>query len=780
MTQFLTRYVRGNPLLWLLAALITILAGYTDLWRGGTEAASLLLVLGYVFLLPIAILAWGAGEPPPRTGFNDIDNPPYGIAAAVGIAVFILYAATLAPSTAMWDTSEYIAAAKVLGIPHPPGNPLFVLIAHAFAMIPIPVSYAERVNLLAATTSAISASLWFLVAFRSLQGWNMPRPARSIAAVAAAWLGATAFTVWNQSVVNEKVYTVAMLGVAVVSWAILRWNDDAPNSRRADAVLVFIAYLCGLAYTNHPAGLLPLPAVGLYVLIRRPATVLRWKVVLASIVALVVGLTPFAFQPIRAAYHPEINVGTPTACAGTPEFSCTFSKVTWDKLMSNINREQYGGHAVADRQVPFTAQVGMWWHYFKWQWIRDAFHDHAALQRSLALLFLALGLAGGALHFQRDRATFAFVAPLMFTLTPALIFYLNFKYGWTQAVELGNTVDREVRDRDYFYVWSFATWGIWAGMGITALWQTVARAISKDGIKTKMRSWAIASPVLLLALIPTVTNSGQAPRSGQDFTAKWARDLLQTVEPYGVLITNGDNDSFPVWYAQFVENVRRDVTVVLIPYLRSEWYAQELIRQRPQQYDGTGLEVYKSLAGPKPDQPLMSLSSAELDQVPPLIRLDRAALFSHSNIRATIPPGMVLRDQQLILQIIKDLFPGRPIYFSRGGYAEELGLRDYVVVQGLAQRLVDEKASENPEYMVVDGSYFDMKRSLELWNMYEGHHALMYNGGWIDESSLLIPTMYGLLGQSLARGLLMTGQGAKADSIMEFTMQFARASHVTR
>lgn len=778
--QTLSRFARGTPAGWALAAALVILLGYADLWRGGTEFASVLLVIGYVILIPVAILSYGAREARVATGDVNLDVPPYRVAAVVGLVVFALYAVTLAPTTAMWDTSEYIAAAKVLGIPHPPGNPLFVLIAHAFAMLPIPVSYAQRVNLLAATTSAVSAALWFLVAFRSLQGWGLQRETRIAAAVAAAWLGATAFSVWNQSVVNEKVYTVAMLGVAVVSWMAFRWHDAPTRSHRADALLVLIAYLCGLGYTNHPAGLLPLPAVGLFVLLRRPGTILRWRLIAAAAVALVIGLTPFAFQPIRAAHHPEINVGTPTACPGKPEFGCTFSKETWQRLMANVSREQYGGHNVADRQVPIDAQVGMWWHYFEWQWMRDAFNEREGLQSALAVVFLALGIGGGVMHWRRDRASFSYVAPLIFTLTPALIYYLNFKYGWTQAPDLEMSVPREVRDRDYFYVWSFATWAIWAGMGITALWQLLAGLFSREASVIPRRSWALASPVLLLALVPFAGNLAHAPRSGQTFTAQWARDLLQSVEPYGVLITNGDNDSFPVWYAQYVEGVRRDVTVMLIPYLRSEWYARELVRERVAEYDGSGIPAYAALAGPRPEGPVMSLSPAELDAVPPAMRLDRPALFEHAGIRATVPAGILMRDHLLILQTIKDVFPGRPIYFSLGGYPQDMGLDEYVVTQGLAQRLITEPASGNPAYVQIAGTYIDVARTRALWNSYGGKQALEEGGGWIDEASIMIPRAYGIIGQTLAQALLQTGRGAAADSTMEETMRMARAARIAQ
>src|SRR5437899_11372488 len=97
-------------------------------------------------------------------------SPPYGYAALIAVVVLGIYVATLAPTTAFWDTSEYIAAAKVLGIPHPPGNPLFVILAHTFGLLPLAVDYAVRINLFAAVTSAAAAGFWFLVAERWLRG----------------------------------------------------------------------------------------------------------------------------------------------------------------------------------------------------------------------------------------------------------------------------------------------------------------------------------------------------------------------------------------------------------------------------------------------------------------------------------------------------------------------------------------------------------------------------------------------------------------------------------
>src|SRR5216110_3815277 len=154
-----------------------------------------------------------------RAPSADLDyRPSYLAAAVVSLLVLVLYLVTLAPSTAMWDTSEYIAAAYTLGLPHPPGNPLFVILGRVFSILPIASSVAVRINILAAICSAVSAGMWFLVTERVLVGWFPKRWQRILGGALAALIGATAFTVWNQSVVNEKVYTVSLAGIAVIAW----------------------------------------------------------------------------------------------------------------------------------------------------------------------------------------------------------------------------------------------------------------------------------------------------------------------------------------------------------------------------------------------------------------------------------------------------------------------------------------------------------------------------------------------------------------------------------
>src|SRR6202171_1321832 len=621
-------------------------------------------------------------------------RPSYRAAAITSAVVFLLYLVTLAPSTAMWDTSEYIAAAFDLGIPHPPGNPLFVILGRFFAILPIAPNVAMRINILAALRSAMAAGMWFLIPERVLVGWLPERWQRIVGGSLAAQIGATAFTVWAQSVVNEKVYTVSLLGLALVSWLIVRECDD-PDGPKADRLLVLIAYLSGLGYAVHMAGFLALPAVGAAVIIRRPRTLVRWKLLLAVAGALALGMTPFLTQPLRAAHFPGINEGEPTGCATRIGASCTFSKATYDRFMYNFNRGQYSKPALSDRQAPFVAQVGMWWLYVKWQWLRDPFNNHQPFQRMLATLFLLLGGLGGYVHWKRDRRSFSYFGPLMMTVTLALIYYMNFKYGASQSPELSDTVAREVRDRDYFYLWSFSAWSVWAALGLVYVWETIAALIGSDKVRVgtetlalpRRRSGLLATPVLAVAFVPLFANWQSTSRAGQTDTADFAADLLNSVEPYGVLITSGDNDTFPLWYAQEVQGIRRDVTVAVVSLLQTDWYVRQLVRRPVYEYDAAnGPAIYRGREWPKPTTPLMKLSMDEADSIPDLVYLKGPQVFRKDSIIANISLQAITRDQLVVLQVIKDSFPQRGMFFAYAGYPKQLGFEPYIATHGFAQK----------------------------------------------------------------------------------------------
>ncbi|HET8634533.1 MAG TPA: DUF2723 domain-containing protein, partial [Gemmatimonadales bacterium] len=287
-----------------------------------------------------------------------IHRPPYLWATVLAVIIFAIYVATLSPTTAFWDTSEYIAAAKVLGIPHPPGNPLFTLLAHTWGLLPLAAAYAARINLFAAFTSAATAGLWFLVAERWLEGIVPARWVRYGAAAAGTLVGALSWTVWNQSVVNEKVYTVSLLFIAAIVWLTVRWADLEPGPRR-DRFLIFIAYLLALTTTNHMMGLLAISLVGIYVIFTDWRSLLKPQVLVGIVVAVLIGVSlNYIYLPMRAGQYPPINEGEPVGF---------FSQALKDVL----NRVQYGKPSVTQRQADFLSQVGNYVQYFRWQFARD-------------------------------------------------------------------------------------------------------------------------------------------------------------------------------------------------------------------------------------------------------------------------------------------------------------------------------------------------------------------------------------------------------------------------
>ena len=664
------------------------------------------------------------------------ERPPYPLALLVTLGALLLYVATLAPTTQFWDAPEYITAAHALGIPHPPGSPLFVILAHAWGLLPLGADYARRINLFAAGTSAAAAGLWFLVADRWLGAVASPRWARRAAAAAGALVGATAFTVWNQSVVNEKVYTVSVLTIALVLWLVIRWADQPADARR-DRYLVLIVYLMGV---------LAAPAVLAYVLATDPRALTRPRFLVAAALVAAVGTSVDLFMPIRAHFDPYLNEGEPTS---------------WAALHAVLTREQFGKPSIFDNPMYppgpdnpghtlalYGQQLLNYVQYFTWQFGHDWL---GGAQRALAVLFATLGLAGARRHWRADRRAALAMTTLVVTLTVALVFYLNFRWGYSQVFP-SPRLEHEVRERDYFFIASFAVWGIWAGMGLAAVMEWLAGSLAHQAVAT--RRWALCAPVLLVALVPLIGNRLTASRAGETMARDYARDVLQSVDPYALVVTAGDNDTFPLWYAQEVEGVRRDVSVLVLSLANTDWYLRQLQRRAPPTFDaGAAPALYRGRSWPRPTRPWMSrfYLGDVADTLPEYVPLPQPATARLGSIQVALDPGVLrrpylLRSDLAVLQIIKDQLGTRPVYFSTstGNYPDQLGLSPYLVGEGLVRRVVARPVAPSDSVRLVEGRGFvNVPRSKALaFEVYGGGAtaARPRPRGWVDvpsENSLL-------------------------------------------
>jgi hypothetical protein len=693
------------------------------------------------------------------------ERPPYPLAGLVALGALALYVATLAPTAQFWDTPEYITAAYVLGIPHPPGNPLFVLLAHVWGLVPWAHAYAARINLLSAVASALSAGLWFLVAERWLRPIVPVRGPRRLAALAASLTAATAFTVWNQSVVNEKVYTLSLFSIALVLWLAVVWGDKPAGSRR-DHLLLLIVYLLALTATNHLMGLLVAPAVLAYVLFTDPRALLSPKLLVWCAAAVALGVSVWLFLLLRAPHFPAINEGEPT---------------TWVALDSVLSRAQYAKPPLGERQADLTAQFGMWWQYFTWQWGRDW---PEGVRRALAALFGGLGLLGAVRHWKADRRSAAAMTALVVTLVPVLVYYLNFKFGFSQYPDRP-TLPREVRERDYFFLCSFALWGIWIAIGLAAAMEGIQRALRRR-IRDEARRWAMATPVLALALVPLAGNRLSASRAGETLARDFAFDLLQSVPPYAVLVTTGDNDTFPLWYAQEVEGVRRDVTVLNLSLAGADWYMRQLQRRPLATFDpAAAAPLWREHTWPKPMGALLHLTDEQLTAIQPYFELPAPRPLALGGITVTLDPQRLgqpylERPDVITLRVVQDQLGRRPIAFSRttATYADRLGLTPYLLGVGLVRLLQPAPVAAGGAVGTLTGfGLADIPRTADLLlHVFHSHTAARHRPlGWLDVPSESILVLYAFEYQSLAMALATSyptsaaRSAAIADSVFQNT-----------
>ena len=734
-----------------------------------------------------------------------VEKPPYAWALMTTLAVGLLYAVTLSPTTAFWDTSEYIATGHSLGIPHPPGNPLFLILARTWDLLltPFGLAVATRINLFSALMGSLAHGLWFMAVYHILGFFSEERCFRVIGGLAAVAVSATAFTVWNQSNVNEKVYTVSLLTVALLTWLAFHWRENLGRGRD-DNVLVLMAFILALSVGNHLMAFLAAPALAVFVLLLSPRSLLNWRLYVISTAAVFLGLSIHMFLPLRAALSPIINEADPTCSSVT---SALTSIITWgqagcSELSAVLSRQQYDKPPLLPRLAPLWSQYANYLQYFDWQWARGMGGDQtvfAFARLPFTVLFASLGVYGATQNLRRDSVTGLYFLVLFLTLSLGLVFYLNFKYGFSLASPNPGIDAHEVRERDYFFVVGFSVWGLWAGIGIAALWQRLRDRMNG--------SWSRSAPVLLLAFLPVILNWSWASRRFDYSARDWAYNLLMSVEPYGVLFTNGDNDTFPLWYLQETEGIRRDVTVIVTSYLNLDWYVKQLrditrpcppgvrpeatptiiVCQRPYEaappqplYTSNPIRTASrgritlllNEATTPPTRSILALENDLIEQVSGpsgFVPLDQDREFQLGPVTASMSAGTVVFPwQQFALSLIRNSINDRPIYFaSSGSAAQSLGLVPYLVRQGLAFRLnpgppdltVGHVLIDEPQLIPVTGPWLDVERTAKLVESVFVHRSGIPDEWphWPDRSTIGIPNYYAWAYAALAQVALQEG-----------------------
>ncbi len=702
------------------------------------------------------------------------------IASLVFLFSTFIYLRTVAPTTSFWDCGEFITCSYILGVPHPPGAPLYILVGRIFSMIPFVKDIGMRVNVISSLASGLTVMFAYLIIVRLIVMFKgKPKELYDrIVLYGSGIIGTLTFAFTDSfwfNAVEAEVYAISVCFTASVFWLILVWHEKADDPS-SDTYILLIAYLVGLVIGVHLLSILALPALFAVVYFRRYKK-LEWRsfwifslisviiffaiypgivkwipnsayfinkktsaeftwllfgiltilivygiyrfykdkkriafLFLSSFLLILVATSTYTAIYIRSNLNPAIDENDPE---------------NMENMVSYLNREQYGDWGTFPRRYPgilskpefeakfpysnyathdFNKQLDFMWdyqikkmylRYFGWQFIGRGTtlgEDGRIVENfspvGLLLIPFIIGMLGMYYHFKKDWKHASAILLLFFMTGLAIVIYLNQE-------------DPQPRERDYVYVGSFLAFSIWIGLGFTAITDYL-KNLSQKFPATQKLFILIACLLILLFILPVNMlsfNYESHDRSGNYVAYDYSYNILQSCEPNAILFTNGDNDTFPLWFLQYVYGIRQDVRVVNLSLLNTHWYIKQLRDEEPR--------VPISLS----DRLIDNLQAEYWPKARP-VRLevprdaymrDRADMFERKELMVEVEEipriefdlkptleGRAIRVQdKMILEIIRTNRFRKPIYFALTVSRDnQINLFNYLRMDGLVFKVV--------------------------------------------------------------------------------------------
>ncbi len=672
-------------------------------------------------------------------------------ATFVFLSTLLVYTLTVAPTVSFWDCGEYIGASHSLGVPHPPGNPLYVLLGRTFSILFFFYrQVAFRVNLISIFSGAFTAMLIYLIIIRVMVSWigvpdtNWKRVTVYLSGLVGAFFCAFGCTFWFSSV-EASVYIPSMLIIVLCTWLAIMWAQSTGPDR--DRILLLFSYLAFLGIGIHMFAMIALIPIFPFILMTDKDKLSDWRLwitclLMASVIyhvsmflwigplvallTLVMSLMEgearkkwrfcfwvafFAFLgysvhiyiPIRSALEPIIDENHPVV-----EF--TESGVKWDAFKGFLERKQYGSESMIARmfwrrgswskQFGIDAHMGyggfhltQFFHFGKTagtdreKSIFENWGGAGGAARLLVYLIPTFLMIYGWYYLYNRNKNAAILLIFLFALTSAgLVLYMNFADGfhaekrdfmmWVRSGKQGPmpTVHREVRVRDYFFTPGFMFFGMWIGIAAGCILHalfTARNALLRTHVAPILAVLFAVSPAL-----PLTQNYHESDRKNDWVPYDYAYNLLMSCKKDGILITNGDNDTFPLWFLQEAEGIRRDVRIVNLSLLNTAWYIKQLKRLEP--------------------RVPITFSDVKIDALNHEINpIAKPIPYTMTNAGITITlPGReeknALRVQdKMVLHIVDANKWRKPIYFAVTVSNDNMmGLQPYLQMQGLAYEIM--------------------------------------------------------------------------------------------
>ena len=364
-----------------------------------------------------------------------------------------------------------------------------------------------------------------------------------------------------------------------------------------------------------------------------------------------------------------------------------------------------------------------------------------------------------------------------------LTFLLFFLTGLAIVMYLNQT-PYQPRERDYAYAGSFYAFCIWIGLGVLALIDWCNSALKTNAGKT-----AIALLITLVTLLVPIQMASQNwddhDRSNRYACRDFGANYLKSCEEQAILFSNGDNDTFPLWYNQEVEEVGTDKRVCNLSYLQTDWYISQM--KRPY-YESQALPISWEYKDFMPGQNEIARVDNRLGQP---VSVDKAFAFLRSDdprtksregdnylpsdqLYITTPAGeqmmlkkkrMYTRSEMMIMEMIEQNDFNRPMYFcATVGNDYYLGLEPWLELTGLTYQITPTRSADGQPRVNTEKMYENMLHKFQYGNM-------NIPGIYIDENLMRMCRTHRMMFAQLAEQLLRENQREKALEVLDYAEQ---------
>ena len=694
---------------------------------------------------------------------------------SVSVVLFSVYLYTIAPTVSLWDCGEFIACSHILGVPHPPGTPLYILMGRVFDILLPFKEVAKRVNFISVLSGALAGGFLYLIILNVLRRFKENKTEKlslysHLIAVFSSIGAGFCFSVWDSSV-EAEVYAASLLVIVLGLWLILKWEDN--RGKLADNnLLLLLVYLLALSVGIHLLPLLLIPGILVFILLVDWKVFKNPKLITAVLILAIIAVSTYLYLIIRAQANPGINEANPS---------------TWAKLWDVISRKQYGKDNIFVRHTswethygPLRAlmeQIKVFFKYFSWQFFPYPREATNTLLRNVSIIgtiiYVFIGFWGMFVHFERDRKSFYLIFILYVLVTIGLVVYLNHEFSPSDPNPAHQP--REPRERDYFWTAGFFFFMFYVALALYWMYEQLKK-------RKTVPVYCVVILSFIMGFIPLVSNiKSHANRRGNWIAHNYAYNLLSCPVDNSVFFTNGDNDTFPLWFLQEVKNFRKfnsekkeGVRVACFALMNTEWYIRQMKDDGiPMDFEspfkGTYYEsVYlrekrsKRTEQEFEDWIIDNLNYLRTGDGKIILRKDiatRLIILCSQGIKPTYNDLIMTSDSFVQRYLKEDFNPSINIYFSNTvSPGNKNWLEDHLLLESFAYRLVGKKGR----------NMIDFSRFFEVFDKFE------FN-------SFLTPNVYiGTSAQRIARNYIFTFYQfavSLKDEVMYSNKQINKAKH---